>query len=278
MSAEFDEFLSKISRLRDQSANGARLSDAERKALDVLKTTATIDVAALTDLVERHPHAVPFLVSCVGLSLEQLRGELKRLLGVGGWVNIARREPKRLIQTLDQEFGLVEAVRKQHQYSWTFVDVLVERRIWSQHRATTSQSTGRRLEDLVEEILQSFDVPYVMRTRFQGRGNVDAPCDFAIPAGGRNAQIVGAIKGFDSTGSKLTDAVTEITKVAEVRLPNQYVYAVVDGIGWLRRQADLKRIFELYEQRQIDGLYTKRLLDLFMADLSDALRRLDLLK
>ncbi|HHI71511.1 MAG TPA: hypothetical protein ENJ91_10945 [Rhodobacteraceae bacterium] len=278
MSAEFDEFLSKFSRLRDQPANSARLSDAERKALDILKATATIDAAALTDLIERHPHAMPFLVSCVGLSQEQLKGELKRLLGVGGWVKIARREPKRLIQTLDLEFGLVEAVSRQHQHSWSFVDVLVERRVWSQHRATASQNTGRQLEDLVEEIIKSFDVPYKMRTRFDGRGNEDAPCDFAIPAGGRNAQIVGAIKGFDSTGSKLTDAVTEVTKVAEVRLPGQYVYAVVDGIGWLRRQADLKRIFELYEQRRIDGLYTKRLLDSFKADLSDALRRLNLLK
>lgn len=99
----------------------------------------------------------------------------------------------------------------------------------------------------------------------------------AIPSGGSDSLIVVGMKGFNSTGSKLTDAVTEIEKMAEVRLPRQYVFAVIDGIGWLSRQADLKRIFGLWESRKIDGLYSLQHLDLFKQDLKEAATRLDLL-
>ena len=82
-----------------------------------------------------------------------------------------------------------------------------------------------------------------------------------------------AAKGFDSTGSKLSDAVREIEEMAEVRLPRQYVFAVVDGLGWHRRQADLRRIFQLWRDQKIDGLYTVAMLADFRAALDDAATR-----
>jgi len=115
-------------------------------------------------------------------------------------------------------------------------------------------------------------VEYAMRTTFEGRGGRREPCDFPIPAGGPEAAVVGAAKGFDSTGSKLTDAVREVEAVANARLPEQFVVAIVDGIGWLRRQADLKRIHDLYREGRIDGLYTLGQIDRFEADLAEALR------
>ena len=36
---------------------------------------------------------------------------------------------------------------------------------------------------------------------------------------------------LDSTGSKLTAAVTEVQQMAEVRFADQYVFGIVDGIG-----------------------------------------------
>ena len=60
---------------------------------------------------------------------------------------------------------------------------------------------------------------------------------------GGNAAIAVAAKGFDSTGSKLTDAVREIEEMADVRLPRQFIMAVIDGIGWKSRQSDLRRIY-----------------------------------
>lgn len=119
--------------------------------------------------------------------------------------------------------------------------------------------------------MTSLGLPYELRTRFQGRG-ADAPCDLAIPEGGAAAQIVCAAKGFDSTGSKLTDAVREIEEMANVRAPAQFVLAVVDGIGWHRRQADLVKIFGLYETRRIDGLYSLAMLDDFRAEVDQAAR------
>jgi hypothetical protein len=65
--------------------------------------------------------------------------------------------------------------------------------------------------------------------------------------------------------------------MADKREARQYVMAVVDGIGWKRRQGDLRRIYELCERGSIDGLYTLASLDAFRSDLQDAARRLRLL-
>jgi hypothetical protein len=53
--------------------------------------------------------------------------------------------------------------------------------------------------------------------------------------------------------------------------------AVVDGIGWLGRMGDFRRMWDHYEQRRIEGLYTLRDLDQFRSDLEAAARRARLL-
>lgn len=53
--------------------------------------------------------------------------------------------------------------------------------------------------------------------------------------------------------------------------------AVIDGIGWKQRQADLRRIHSLWEQQQIDGMYTLATLGDFREDLEQAARRHGLL-
>lgn len=105
------------------------------------------------------------------------------------------------------------------------------------------------------------------RTQFTGTGGRTAPCDLAIPEDGAGALIVCAVKGFDSTGSKLTDAVREIESMASVRDPRQFVYAVVDGTGWLRRRADLRRIHTLWVKRSINGMFSLAQLDEFRTEL-----------
>ena len=81
-----------------------------------------------------------------------------------------------------------------------------------------------------------------------------------------------AAKGYDSTGSKLTDAVREIEEMAEVRSPRQFVIAVIDGIGWKNRISDLRKIHQLWDDRAIDGMYTLSTLDKFRSDIEDAAR------
>lgn len=71
-----------------------------------------------------------------------------------------------------------------------------------------------------------------MRGRFVGRNGETGTADVAIP-GFRDCLIAIACKGFDSTGSKLTAAVSEVTEMANVHFARQYLMGVVDGIGWI---------------------------------------------
>jgi hypothetical protein len=174
------------------------------------------------------------------------------------------------------EFGLIARLAEQMRRSWTFEDVLLERYLWSQRGASGAIGRGRGVEDQVEAVVRRIGLPFRLRTRFVGRGGASAPCDLAAPEGGDAAQIVVAMKGFNSTGSKLTDAVREIEAMADVRRAQQYVFAVIDGIGWKNRQADLRRIHQLWVDRSIDGLYTLAHLERFEDDVRSAAARLEI--
>ena len=165
-----------------------------------------------------------------------------------------RRDPSLTVQ-VGREYG--------------FGDVLVAR-AGTRVTATRAGASGRKVEDEIEAIAAGLDLTYRTRTRFTGRNGRTAPCDLVIPDS--DDAIVVAAKGFDSTGSKLTDAVREILEMAEIRLPRQFVIAVIDGIGWKSRQADLRRIHTLWTTEQIDGMYTLATLDRFREDLAEAAR------
>ena len=224
----------------------------------------------LSAFIQEKPDAVPFLATCVGLGREKLRNQLRHRLGGSGWVTLARTQPMQIIEMLDEHFDLMAKLQEQLSKNWTFADVLLERYFWSSKSATSAQGRGRDLEDQVEEVVRSLGLSCRMRGRFTGRGGNSAPCDLAIPEDRDPPMIVGAAKGFNSTGSKLTDAVREIENIANVRLPNQFVFAFIDGIGWKRRENDLKRIYDLWKQQYIDGIYTLVHLERFKEDLKNA--------
>lgn len=244
--------------------------------VDKLRTIGTPTRDALETFVADHPASVPLLAMCVGLTQEQLKNQLNHRFGSSGWITLARTQAPELIRWLDEDLGLVPRLSEQLTRDWSFSDVLLERHLWSRRTATRAVGQGRRVEDAVEATVQELGVEYRLRTRFQGR-NAAAPCDLAIPDGGAAAQIVVAMKGYNSTGSKLSDAVREVESMASARAPAQYVFAVVDGIGWRSRKADLRRLHELWDRREIDGLYTLAHLERFETDLRDAAIRLGLL-
>ena len=64
--------------------------------------------------------------------------------------------------------------------------------------------------------------------------------------------------------------------MARVRESLQFVCAVIDGIGWLSRQADLRRIRSLWAQRSIDAMFSLAQLSEFGDQLAyaAAIRRL----
>jgi hypothetical protein len=89
-------------------------------------------------------------------------------------------------------------------------------------------ASGRKIEDEIEAIARDLGLPCETRTRFTGRNHRTAVCDLVIPSGSA-AEIAVAAKGFDSTGSKLTDAVREIEEMADVRQARQFIMAVIEA-------------------------------------------------
>lgn len=240
-----------------------------------LAELSEVTTNSLTAWAADHPRWIPTLGLTVGLSQESLKNVLRHHFNSSGWVRLARTQPAALIEMLDEEFDLVRLVAEQRDRTYGFGDVLVAR-AGGRGVAASGIASGRKVEDEIEAIAQDLGLPCSTRTRFTGRNGRTAPCDLAIPSAD-NAQIVVAAKGFDSTGSKLTDAVREIEEMADVRLPRQYALAVIDGIGWKNRAADLRRIYDLWATDAIDGMYTVSTLDRFRFDVQTAARRLGLL-
>jgi hypothetical protein len=272
----FDAYLASLGRLTAHVDPTASTPEAValKDAAESLAQLTEVTSASLSEWVRHHAEWVPALGLAVGLSQEKLKNTLRHHLGTTGWVTLARTRPDALIELLDAEYDLVRQVATQRAKIYGFGDILAAR-AGTRAFATRAGASGRRVEDEIEMIAHDLGLARETRTRFVGRNNRTAPCDLVIP-NAANALIVVAAKGFDSTGSKLTDAVREIEEMAEVRLPRQFTYAVIDGIGWKSRVSDLRRIYGLWERQQINGMYTLASLDRFRADLEEAARILRL--
>ncbi|ACY20137.1 hypothetical protein Gbro_0824 [Gordonia bronchialis DSM 43247] len=273
---DFDDYLKTLGRLTSHVDPTASTPEAERivAAADRLGGLLDTDLTGLAAWVRDNPGEVPVLGLAVGLSQEKLKNALRDRFDTTGWHGLARSQPVELVSWLDAEFDLVRMLRVQMTRTYTFADILVAR-AGSRVTATRAGASGRRIEDEIEDIARDLGLDYTTRSRFTGRNGRTAPADLII-GDPETADIVVAAKGFDSTGSKLTDAVREIEEMAEVRLPKQLVLAVIDGIGWKSRQSDLRRIHQLWADRQIDGMYTLVGLDRFRDDVTEfaQLRRL----
>ncbi len=274
--SSFEQFQQELSLL-----GGATLGDDSdtqelREAIGSLLRLPELDPPAIGALIQQRPNVVPVLGLIAGLTQEQLKNRLRHRFGTSGWITLARTRPNDLVAYFDEEFEIITSLASLRDQEFSYADILIERS-GSRRRAGAAIRRGQALEDDVVAIVHELGLAVERGTRFIGRNYQDAPCDVAIPSGGSEALLVCAVKGFDSTGSKLSDAVREIQEMAQVRSPRQFVFAVVDGIGWLSRRSDLERIWLLKESNQIDGLYTTTMLPAFRSDLELAARRLDLL-
>ena len=241
-----------------------------RAAVDSLQAIVPVTGQSLAQWANEHPRWAHVLGLVVGLSQEKLLMALKDGLGTSGAITLARDRPEELITFLTDRFDVIEMVNKQAGREYGLADVLIAR-AGTRVTATRATAAGRSIEDMIEDIAKELGLPYATRTRFVGRGDQTGPADLVIPDSA-NAVIMVAAKGFDSTGSKLTAAYEEIAKMAAVRKPTQFVMAVVDGIGWKSRRADLRRIHDLWTTNDIDGLYTVSALNQFRNDLENAAR------
>lgn len=274
----FDQYLSTLGPLTayaDPTLATPEATEIKNAAAD-LAALPQITTKSLADWIAEEPSRARVLGLAVGLSQEKMKNVLRHHLGTTGWITLAKTRPGDLVAMLDREFSLVRVVTSQRTRSYDFGDVLAAR-AGTRATATASAASGRKVEDEIEVIARDMGLPYETRTRFVGRNGRTAPCDLVVPSGDP-AAIAVAAKGFDSTGSKLTDALREIKEMAEVRQPRQFIMAVIDGIGWKNRLNDLRQIHELWESNQIDGMYTLATLDQFDADLRDAARRCNFIR
>jgi hypothetical protein len=268
----FDEYVSSLSKLSgdiDPIAQTAESAEINNVASD-LAAWAPFTTDSLIWWVANNADAAYVLGLVLGMSQERLRNEMRRLFGTTSIERVVRTDPDGFVKQFDTEFRVVELLNAQLTRQYTFGDVLAAR-AGGRVRANAAAASGRSVEDEIEQIAVDLGLPCETRTRFVGKHGLTAPCDLAIPAGSE-AVIAVAAKGFDSTGSKLTDAVREIQEMAEVRLPRQFICAVIDGMGWQSRKADLKRLWELWDSDAIDGLYTLSNLDTFRADIAQQAR------
>lgn len=272
----FPDYLQQLAAVAPQQvAAEPQALDLCTRATAALAGLSPLDRAGLADLVAQDPAVVPVLAAVAGLSQERFKTWLQRNFSTAGWVTLGRNNAPELIGALDDSFALIALLKAQAHRDWTWADVLARVMSPRQHAGSWVQQ-GRALEDAVEARVQALGLPYAVRTRFVGQAQQTAPADFAIPDGDE-ALITVAVKGFDSTGSKLSDATREIEQMVKVKTARQFVFAVVDGEGWLRRKRDLERIHSLWTQSLIDGVFTQSTLSQFEVSLRDAATRLGLL-
>lgn len=259
----FEAFLTAISRIGEAASapdpDVPLLVDGAAR----LERLPHVTADAVATLISENPQWIRLLGLVVGLSQESLHVMLNQLFGTRSY-RIAATRADELVSAME-ELGLLDRLAAERNRTYSYSDILLARYA---SRATAGRAIGRGrlLEDAVEQVVANLRLPHRMRTNFVGQAGRAAPCDLAIPSGGLDAKIVVGIKGFNSTGSKLTDARREIEEMALVRKARQVVYAVVDGSGWTNRRSDLRAIHRLWEQGEIDGLYTLAMLDRFEAD------------
>jgi hypothetical protein len=175
-----------------------------------------------------------------------------------GWQRLRRlaSEDSDRIAKVMVELGIPEIIQQGILRKWRVEDVLIERYKMSRGRAIAGQRRGRDLEDEVESILQKTKVPFERGVTFVGKKGERAKCDFAIPAK-EHPNIVMETKGFEATGSKLTDFLGDVLKIGQAKDYHMYFFVITDGRGWFHRQSDLKKLVKYHDEGLVDMIYTR---------------------
>jgi hypothetical protein len=215
----------------------------------------------LAGLLGDNPEFLDVCRLFLGKSQESVAHELSDHLGGPrmGWPrlrSLARKEPGKIATALVAA-GLPEVIRAHLERRWEAEDILIERYKMSRGRAIAGQKRGRSLEDEVEAVLEAAGVPFERNLTFTGHKEETAKCDFAIPSKS-SPKIVIEAKGFEATGSKLTDFLGDILKIGRAKGYHMYFFLVTDGRGWFNRQSDLRHIVAYHREGLIDMIYTQQ--------------------
>jgi hypothetical protein len=237
--------------------------------------TSTVDRPIIEDLLRGEPYSLDVFRLFLDVSQDILSNEM-RVRGITGGFDSIRRKCRAhtsQIAAVLEELGIVEAIEAHRDHEWTLQDILWDRYGHMRGRAMTAQNRGASLEDAVEVILKELQnegvIPaYIKGGNFINSMGREAKADFIIPSRIVPRIIIEA-KGYEATGSKLTDVLGDILKVG-IKDAETHYFFVTDGIGWHRRQSDLQKIIESHRQGHIDMIYTMKTLP----ELKDAIREL----
>jgi hypothetical protein len=102
------------------------------------------------------------------------------------------------------------------------------------------------------------------RCQFVGVGNAVEKCDFAVPDRHKPLILIEA-KGYGATGSKMTDVVGDANKIIRAKRHDTPFILITDGITWIRRMSDLRKLIKLQKEGSITRIYTTKMAAQFEA-------------
>ncbi len=247
--------------------SGLEVLHAVQVGLDRLQETdpAQISLDVVRDCLRTIPRFLDVCRLVMSLSQDALTTVISEQLNQRGRARCTWKQLSAMASTdaalladLLVSAGLLDELIRHLRREWTLKDVLEDRFRLGRGRAIAGIQRGGALERSVRSILelpQEASVPFSANcnyTGFQGRA---AKCDFAVPSKD-GPKIVIECKGFEATGSKLTDVLGDVRKIIEAKAPHTYFFLVTDGRGWHRRCSDLQKLVQFHQDGQIDMIYT----------------------
>jgi hypothetical protein len=271
-----DELLEQIERIPSEWLDevGKEVIDTVPKIVEELRKSG-VNKVTIKKLLFRYKYALDVFRLMLGLSQDEMMNELlyfSKIPGLGRGFRTVRNRAKQyssqLAEALVENLGLADAASEELFHEWNYTEVLIERYKYQRGRAIKGQKRGRSLEDEVEELLKETRITYESRKNFMSKKGLEAKADFSIPSH-LHPQIVIETKGYEATGSKLTDVLGDILKIVQAKDPDTRFYLVTNGVGWFRRISDLKHIIKLQNKGDIDMVYTRKTL----SNLGEELKR-----
>lgn len=204
----------------------------------------------------------------LSLSQDEFKSALRQRGAGSAGITAWRKDREPLLNAL-VGLGLVDVINTITQKPVTWQDILLVRLASGRGRAVKGQKRGRALEDFTEAIVNEVfgDKAYEARKSFTCRdGKRTEKCDFAIPTA-KEPHIIIEAKAYAATGSKQTDVIGDVEKVLTCKRPDVQFLLVTDGLGWLMRLSDLKKITSFQNAGDIYRIYTMAMAEDLRADL-----------
>ena len=222
------------------------------------------DLAALFD--DDFSDAILVCRLFVGQSKDQFTAAVKAKLGMNGsGIKRYQAEQEVFINALI-ELGVTDSMAREINKVPHWSDTLVERLRSGRGSAVSGQLRGRDAEDFVETVVKSLFKHYDSRCNFVGIDGKTAKCDFAIPSK-HDPLIIIESKAYGATGSKMSDVLGDIKKILGNLKRNTHFLFFTDGLPWIERQSDLKKIVEHQNAKEIYRIYTYAMENCFRSDL-----------